>query len=243
MFFSNSDLWRNSPRASPPTQCLDMIAEHHDEPNCPDHRAPLLSDVSTPILAQRPPPEPTPQISVTDDYGTTYIHRRNDVVTDPLTDFHQYANDLLCTQQQIIAPSALDNYYYSQPPPANLYSTTNNYEYCTRSDDGILALNSTRTMPDVCAQLKYVLDSLSDVTCENLDDLSLINGVNSAANNASRRVSLKSDDGTEIEIDVSSTEYQTGGVCRVEFRCVDGDINRYEMLCTQVLSGLSALGV
>lgn len=262
-FFSNSDLWRSSPRASPPSLCLDMIAEHdNDDGNTTTNvrQTSVFAQQYHPISTSLP--ENTPQISVTDDSGTTFIHRRAPppAVCDPLMGFQMFTNDLLS-----MPSSSFDTAYYYSFQPVNS-STTETLAYATTiptptvnpNGDAIL---SSRTMPDVCAQLEYVLNSMTDVICRNVDDLGCAtkNVANSAANASalcnnqqlqqsscppstmvpSRRVSFQSNDGTRVEIGVSPVDYQSDNLCCVEFRCIDGDRNRYQALCTQVLAGLN----
>jgi hypothetical protein len=89
----------------------------------------------------------------------------------------------------------------------------------------------------VVEQLKRVLDGKRINYQEQMTSDSDMEALGS---DSSRRLSLESDDGTKVEIGVSSVlrRQEEPFRSKVDFLCVEGDIQRYDRLCTELISEL-----
>lgn len=174
---------------------------------------------------------------------------------DPLVNFQRFASGLLSNPPSNVAvsslptaiasgvfpPSALDSYYYSSYNSLQQLAAAAGGSSPSPSAHGggekKETVLSSRTISFITLQLRRVLSRMK-IRYKDLATSPLDGGAGDDSAGNSRRVSLESDDGTKVEIGVSPAE-NVFGMNKVDFRCVEGNYDRYQELCSAVLAGLN----
>lgn len=135
---------------------------------------------------------------------------------------------------------------FSMTPSTGASSPDHQYYYAsipvTPDRNGKLgkSILSSLNIGRVVEQLKRVLDGKRINYQEQTTSRNDSSDMEAGGSDSSRRLSLESDDGTKVEIDVSSLlrRQEEPYRSKVDFLCVEGDIQRYDRLCTELISEL-----